>query len=79
MLKIKDNVDLKELKKYGFKENWYYGLSYIRVKDEYPLYAVVITTKHRYIQIRDGEFGNIASSLQDLLYDLIKDGLVEKV
>ena len=25
MLKIKDNVDLKELEKYGFKYNDYYG------------------------------------------------------
>ena len=79
MLKIKDNVNLEELKKYGFKENWYYGTSYIRVKDDYPLYVVIITAKHRYIQIRDGNFGNIAGSLQDLLYDLIQAGLVEKV
>ena len=30
MLKIKDNVDLKELEKFGFSTSRYYTLSYIK-------------------------------------------------
>lgn len=76
MLKVKDNVDLKELEKYGFKN----GI-YERMKNDTLLYWVVITSKHRYIQIRSNVCGfiNIAGSLQDLIYDLINAGLVEKV
>jgi hypothetical protein len=84
MLKIKDNVDLKELEKFGFKaysfdRNNFYGAVYERFLDDKLVYKVVITTNHKYIQIRDGDFANIAGSLQDLLYDLIQAGLVEKV
>ena len=30
MLKIKDDVDLKELEKFGFSTNKYYPLSYVK-------------------------------------------------
>lgn len=72
MLKIRDNVDLKELEKYGFKFLYdeetgqpkelvkkYFGWFYEErtiIRNEYDLYH-----------------------WQDTLYDLIKDGLVEKV
>lgn len=84
MLKIKDNFDLKELEKFGFKaysfdRNNFYGAVYERFLDDKLVYKVVITANHKYIQIRDGDFGNIAGSLQDLLFDLIQAGLVEKV
>ena len=75
MLKIKDNVDLKELEKYGFKhlkecktysedERW--GYFEIDEDGEYK----------RSIRIVDDIHSNYEL---DLLYDLIKDGLVEKV
>ena len=77
MIKIKDNVDLKELEKFGFKDN-----KYIRC-GEYnnPLYVIYVTRNHRYIQIRTYGYGEltIAGKLQDKLYDLIQAGLVEKV
>ena len=85
MLRIKDNVNLKELEKFGFKaksfdRNNFYGAVFERfVENDILLYKVVITSNHKYIQIRDGHFGNIAGSLQTLLYDLIQAGLVEKV
>ena len=85
MLKIKDNVDLKELEKFGFKaksfdKNNFYGAVFERfTESDDLLYKVVITANHHYIQIRDGYFGNIAGSLQTLLFDLIQAGLVEKV
>lgn len=83
-LRIKDNVDLKELEKFGFKaisfnNNNFYGAVYERFLDNVLVYKIVITAKHKYIQIRDGYFDNIAGSLQDVLFDLIQARLVEKV
>ena len=76
MLKLKDDVKLEQLEKYGFKNGIYQ-----RIKNNQVLYWVVITSTHRYIQIRLNLTGfiNIAGSLQDLIYDLIQAGLVEKV
>ena len=78
MIKLKDNVTLEDLKKYGFNENGIFS----RVKDDIELYRVVVTKNHKYLQIRSlncyGYF-NIAGSLQDLIFDLIKNDLVEKV
>lgn len=72
MLKIKDNIDLKELEKYGFKEE-----KICMSKDLYQGYEDInIYQDDRQIDISlDGwETNNL-----DILYDLIKDDLVEKV
>lgn len=72
MLKIKDNIDLKELEKYGFKEE-----KIFMSKDLYQRYEYInIYQDDRQIDIElDGwETNNL-----DILYDLIKDDLVEKV
>lgn len=87
MLKIKDNVDLKELEKYGFekldnnyrkhKYSWkrllgndsYYEL-YVNVDNE--LHICIVGNSYCW-ELR------IVHKLQDLLYDLIQAGLVEKV
>ena len=68
MLKIKDNVDLKELEKFGFKKDkniYYYknvfGVIVLRIFD------------NRKISNPTDDNGNV------LLYDLIKADLVEKV
>jgi len=74
MLKIKDNVELKELEKFGFEN----GI-YTRVKNGNILYMVIITSTHRYLQIRHCYADSISGSLQTLLYDLIQAGLVEKI
>lgn len=76
MLKIKDNVDLKELGKYGFKMKYYNGtkdlvLEY-ELKDHPHKYQDIIFDFHT----RKLEFCNWGS---DIMFDLIKDGLVEKV
>ena len=76
MLKIKDNVDLKELEKYGFKRKYYNAsknlvLEY-ELKDhphKYQDIAFDIPTKELLLC----NWGS------DVMYDLIKDGLVEKV
>lgn len=83
MLKIKDNVELKELEKYGFikLENAIRGHKYTYIRyDDFgrELYNLYIN-KNNYIRFRSPESVLIAGSMQDLLYDLIKADLVEKV
>lgn len=78
MLKIKDNVDLKALEKYGFE---YYRMIYVKeiVRGEENLLEkkiIYITEQDREIAIKNGLF-NIDIEL-DTIYDLIKAGLVEK-
>lgn len=78
MLKIKDNVDLKELEKFGFKykpntKMWHEGYLYEDKTDDnvYPCMRCFIFYSDRHI---------ITNSIHiDILYDLIQAGLVEKV
>jgi hypothetical protein len=81
MLKIKDNVDLKELEKYGFKfhEEYY---------DENGNLKYYFAGQNLYIfEKENGEFDRSFDNTDygfsmydiDLLYDLIKADLVEKV
>ena len=77
MLKIKDNVDLKELEKFGFEEYvtyWHYN------KTNYDLTLYVIKSTRKVI-IHSGEYGDCedGKSVEPKLYDLIKADLVEKV
>ena len=76
MLKIKDNVDLKELEKYGFKRKYYNGTKNLvleyEVKNLPRKYQDIVFD----IPTRTLEFCNWGS---DVMYDLIKDGLVEKI
>ena len=80
MLKIKDNVDLKELEKYGFikvkkgmtnfvpEVKWWYTLN----NSEYDCVTIF---KDRSIY-----FGlDCYNKTYDIIYDLIKADLVEKV
>ena len=77
MLKIKDNVDLKELKKYGFAE---YDKEYTRVYNNGIVTDITKETR----EIRDIDTDYKFLMMKDLgeskrVNDLIKDGLVEKV
>lgn len=82
MLKIKDNVDLKELEKFGFKimKKHYYKCkrnSYsVNLENGY----IEIDSNTRWL-VQDGtNFSRIDEiKYQDKLYDLIKADLVEKV
>ena len=82
MLKIKDNVDLKELEKYGFK---YEKMIYNRERYYEPITCIDVTvkntTKASSLKLRQVIVNtyNIEHEAIELLYDLIKDGLVEKV
>ena len=74
MLKIKDNVDLKELEKYGFKyfENGNYK---IYEKDNYDS-CMDVEICNRILNIYCQDYKEID---ENTLYDLIKADLVEKV
>ena len=82
MLKIKDNVDLKELKKFGFikvkKETTGFtdivDYWYSKDNDEYECMTIF---KDRTVYIGVDTTGD--SYVYDKLYDLIKADLVEKV
>lgn len=76
MLKIKDNVNLKELKKYGIKEapdvKGSYGLC--KKWNNTMWYYTISFEEDRKIEII-----NYNDETGDVLYDLIKADLVEKV
>lgn len=86
MLKIKDNVDLKELEKYGFevkdnfaKKTFYERYGSFTLEDD-----TLLVIEHRQLWLiengakesNERYFGNPQF---DTLYDLIKADLVEKV
>ena len=78
MLKIKDEFNLKELEKFGFKkyEDGEYS-SYPKTKKEN---TEIIIEKDRYISINPyGENDIIKNTLLDTLYKLIKEDIVEKL
>lgn len=79
MLKIKDNVDLKELEKFGFEEDeaqyFYYGFTEPNDKSEIRIYVEKDT------KLISTGFDPFVSpyKIHDKIYDLIKADLVEKV
>ena len=89
MLKIKDNVDLKELEKYGFeyqpmfnsKKEEVSGVYKIAFSYEFIRYDYIIDAEYRDIMLMTDNRGVDDDNMRefDILYDLIKDGLVEKV
>lgn len=85
MLKIKDNVDLKELEKYDFceyeEDTKIDGIPILYDKYCYKDFYIYIT-KDRKIYGGQCDYikGNVLGNENfDTLYDLIKDGLVEKI
>ena len=80
MLKIKDNVDLKKLEKFGFEydednDYWfYYAFTEPRDQSEVRYY---IDNKDRRISILLDMYVNPYKRL-DKIYDLIQAGLVER-
>lgn len=79
MLKIKDNVNLKELEKYGFKYEsgyeWQGYKAYKLICDDYAL--EVVDDEDRWLMIENYE--HCYATITNVLYDLIQAGLVEKV
>lgn len=77
MLKIKDNIDLKELVAFGFNYNDFFREYCKKVylcndNDDKNYYEISCKTRIIKLKRLDGE-------LDDTLYDLIKADLVEKV
>lgn len=81
MLKIKDNVDLKELEKFGFEldedmgQYFYYGFTEPWCNSEIRIYA---KQESRKISIGFDSCVN-PCGIHDKIYDLIQAGLVEKI
>ena len=76
MLKVKDSVGLKELEKYGFiKDN--YNVLYNYQQNRFTGIRVEIETRR--IGIYNSADIIVEKEILTKLYDLIKDGLVEKV
>ena len=84
MLKIKDNVDLKELEKFGFErddDSWgdpyYFYYSFTRPDTKSEM-TYTIYEKNRKIILYADIIANLNVGVNKL-YDLIEAGLIEKV
>lgn len=77
MLKIKDNVDLKELEKYGFGKSWAAG-DYRFFLDNMATLWVSEATRELSIEVISLFYCEEIYTF-DIIYDLIKNGLVEKL
>jgi hypothetical protein len=72
MLKIKDNVDLKELERFGFNQsNYMFDGAYFKYRNTSGYEMLVF--KNRQIYVNNSLGG------EETLFDLIQAGLVEKV
>ena len=80
MLKIKDNVDLKELEKFGIKKYCSYGYVYSEDKKDNAELLIDKINDNYFIVINPfGDNDLIYHACLDKIYDLIQAGLVEKV
>lgn len=79
MLKIKNNVDLKELENFGFKDTGDIFIKYIDNYD-YEYNTIHVMKSNRTIKLGhyQDEHGATYTFNLDTLYDLIQAGLVEK-
>lgn len=78
MLKIKDNINLKELEKYGFNKCMYVnGIIYKKnIIQGIEINNYIIGSEDKIIKYNQMSIHN---ELDDTLYDLIKADLVEKI
>lgn len=82
MLKIKDSVDLKELEKFGFIYNKYDNSYMINLGEDRrgAFCNLYIENRILYIVFAGDDNGYCGNDiLNDVIYDLIQAGLVEKV
>ena len=80
MLKIKDNVDLKELEKFGFEYHGIYdGIYHFAYHNDLDIEIIEDDREIYSNKNIDDENDLIFNKYSDLLYDLIKADLVEKV
>lgn len=86
MLKIRDDIDLKELEKYGFVNDEIYGrkvkVKKMMTKEKWnaEIVEIDLITGQLQIFIDDEYYENYTNSeTLDFIYDLIKADLLEKV
>ena len=82
MLKIKESVDLKELEKFGFEYNGLLNEYVIDIATDRRGACVELAIRRRYLLLNfiGDDTGNSGEDyLDDILYDLIKADMVEKV
>ena len=83
MLKIKDNLDLKELEKFGFKKAVEKSLLNTEIKGYKCLLeegAVFIDNKFKNIDLICDDYGDVNyDDFADVIFELIQAGLIEKV
>lgn len=74
MLKIRDNVNLKQLEKFGFEEINYVNTIIYKYENDY---GNIIIGQDKIIHLNHITVNNTA--LLDIVYNLIKADLIEKV
>ena len=85
MLKIKDNIDLKELEKFGFEfsNSWHMSCWNYSGEDIWTVYSIDIVPSTRELDCKictgDEDCSVNITGLPNILFDLIQAGLVEKV
>lgn len=81
MLKIKNDIDLKELEKFGFKEKWIKQQA--TTEEKFIGYELEADVGGDFIYIKDDRTIlasiNYHTIIEDVLYDLIQADLVEKI
>ncbi len=79
MLKIKDNVDLKELEKFGFEIDFFYNYY---LNENGNIIKIDRERDNRIFIYAENEFEHletVTTPLHNVIYDLIKADMVEKV
>lgn len=80
MYKIKDNIDLKELEKYGFHKMTLYGDEiYCKSYSHYGELVDIAIKEDRSFGIYWGYYSMCGEEQERFIQDLIKADLVEKV
>lgn len=86
MLKIRDNVDLKELEKFGFKKGKIYCFYYYskELYEDWVKIAICkplqdFKDKQIFLDCIEDETYIYLDEYSEILFDLIQAGLVEKV
>lgn len=85
MLKIKDNVDLKELEKFGFHQAQKYAYGYYFRKLGYQCQIAICRDRFNkmdrqiFLDCYPEESDDCLDEYVSILFDLIQAGLVEKV
>ena len=76
MIKVKDNIELKELEKFGFTKK---GDEYVYTEKMSLEILAVQKNRNIYIETKATYYGAIVEDLFYKLFELIEEGIVEKV